>query len=259
MDGRIHVAEFDRTRGAIVHTGHCCGVLRMGVERTLKQLRRTLYGLRAFVPGWRRRHKLEAMVGPLGFWDKLQSYQLRAAIGLGLSPGSSLLDLGCGPLQGGIAFIRYLEAGHYTGVDHNPEAIQIGQEEISRLALREKKPRLFVSRSFGDEELGPSCFDFIWISQVLYYFDEPTMHRLSEMVRRRLAPDGVMVGDILGPESDRSFLRPPLPPVHTAESLDLIASEHGLRVANLGTLADWGYPRRVGLRNNILLRVHHLK
>ena len=230
----------------------------MDVERTLRQLRRTLYGLRAFVPGWRRRHKLEAMVGPLGFWNKLQSYQLGAATELGLRPFSTLLDLGCGPLQGGIAFIRYLAAEHYTGVDQNPEAIEIGHEEISRLALAEKKPRLLVSRSFGDEELGSSSFDFIWISQVLYYFDEPTLNRLFEMVRRRLEPAGIMAGDILGPASDRSFLRPPLPPVHTADSINIIARKHGLAVAGMGTLAEWGYPRRLGLRNNILLRIEHL-
>ena len=234
-------------------------VLWRDVERTLKQLRRTLYGLRAFVPGWRRRHKLEAMVGPLGFWNKLQGYQLRAAMGLGLRPDCSLLDLGCGPLQGGIAFIRYLEVGHYTGVDQNPEAIQIGNEEISRLTLTDKNARLVVSSTFGDKELGSSRFDFIWISQVLYYFDEPTMHRLFEMVRRRLQPAGTMAGDILGPVSDRSFLRPPLPPVHTAESLDAIAGQHGLSVTGLGTLANWGYPRRLGLRNNFLLRIEHLK
>jgi SAM-dependent methyltransferase len=198
------------------------------------------------------------MVGPLGFWNKLQSYQLQTAVRLGLRPNSALLDLGCGPLQGGIGFIRYLDAGGYTGVDHNPEAIQIGQEEFSRLKLLEKKPRLLISRSFGDEELGSSCFDFIWMSQVLYYFDEPTMHRLFEMVRRRLQPGGIMAGDILGPASDRSFLRPPHPPVHTAESLNTVAREHGLMVVAQGNLADWGYPKRLGLRNNILLQVNHL-
>jgi cyclopropane fatty-acyl-phospholipid synthase-like methyltransferase len=76
--------------------------------------------LRTFVPGWRRRHKLESLLGPLGFWDQLQNYQLQAVVQLGLQPEHSLLDIGCGPLQGGIAFIRYLQADRYVGVDHNP-------------------------------------------------------------------------------------------------------------------------------------------
>jgi hypothetical protein len=30
-----------------------------------------------------------------------------------------------------------------------------------------------------------------------------------------------------------------------------------LRVVAQGTLADFGYPKRLGLRNNILLRINH--
>jgi SAM-dependent methyltransferase len=227
------------------------------VQRALKKLRRQLYGLRSFVPGWRRRHKLEAMVGPLGFWDQLQKYQLQATIHLGLQPHHLLLDIGCGPLQGGIAFIRYLEPGRYVGVDHSPVAIETGHEEVSRHRLTGKNPLLLVSRSFGDDQLAASDFDFMWTSQVLYYFDERTMHQLFEMVHRRLRHTGIMAGDILGPASDRSFLRHPLPPVYTPESLDALAQDHGLRVVAQGTLADFGYPKRLGLSNNILLKINH--
>jgi SAM-dependent methyltransferase len=229
----------------------------MNLQRTLKNFRRQLYGLRAFVPGGQRRHKLEAMVGPLGFWDQLQRYQLQAVTHLGLRPHHFLLDIGCGPLQGGIAFIRYLQPGRYVGVDTNPVAIETGREEISRHGLTGKIPRLLVSRSFGDDQLADSTFDFIWMSQVLYYFDERTMHQLFEMVHHRLRHTGIMAGDILGPASDRGFLRPPLPPVHTPESLDALAQDHGLQVVAQGTLYAFGYPKRLGLGNNILLKINH--
>jgi SAM-dependent methyltransferase len=197
------------------------------------------------------------MVGPVGFWDQLQKYQLQVTTHLGLRPQDSLLDIGCGPLQGGIAFIRYLEPGRYVGVDQNPDAIEIGHDEVIRHRLTGKNPRLLVSRSFGDDQLAASNFDFIWMSQVLYYFDERTMHQLFDMVRRRLRHTGIMAGDILGPASDRSFLRQPFPPAHTPESLDVIAQEHGLRVVAQGILADFGYPKRLMLRNNILLKITH--
>ena len=229
----------------------------INVKPALKRLRRRLYGLRSFVPGWRRRHALEKMVGPLGFWDQLQKYQLQAVTQLGLQPHHFLLDIGCGPLQGGAAFIRYLESGHYVGVDQNPAAIATGYEEISRHGLAGKSPRLLVSRNFGDDQPATSTFDFIWMSQILYYFDEPTMHRLFAIVRRRLRATGIMAGDILGPESDRSFLRPPLPPVHTPDSLDALARDHGLQVSGLGTLYAFGYPKRLGLGNNLLLQINH--
>jgi SAM-dependent methyltransferase len=223
--------------------------------RTLKRWRRKIYGLRSFVPVLRRRHQLEAMVGPLGFWNQLQDYQLRVVRELGLRPEDSLLDIGCGPLQGGIAFIRYLNYGCYVGVDHNRAAIDIGRQEISRLRLGEKKPRLIVSHVFGDEQLGSAEFKFIWLSQIFYYFDEPTVLGLFEMAARRLHPDGVMAADIFGPSSDRSFLRDPQPPAHTANSLDLLARKCGLRVVELGPLSQFGYPKRLGLRHNVLLRI----
>jgi len=198
------------------------------------------------------------MVGPLGFWNELQAYQLTAVRRLGLLPGHTLLDLGCGPLQGGEMFIRYLDPQCYVGVDHRRAVIEVGHEQIAQHALKAKAPRLLFSESFGDVELGASSFDFIWASQVLYYFDEPTMAQLFEMVSRRLKPDGKMVGDILGLNADRSFLKPPLPPEHTPQSLDKIARAHGLCVAACGTIQDFGYPPRLGLRTNTLLEITHL-
>lgn len=230
----------------------------MELTRTLKLWRRQLYSLRSYVPGLRRRHKLESLVGPLGFWDQLQAYQLRAVTQLGLRPEHALLDIGCGPLQGGIAFIRYLDRERYVGVDHNPRAIEFGREELSRHRLWAKAPRLFLCRDFGDEQLGNTKVDFIWLSQILYYFDEPTFHKLLGLAQRRLRPGGIMAGDILGPESDRSFLRDPKPPVHTAESLDEIARTYGLKVTALGKLSEFGYPKRLGLSRNVLLKISHI-
>jgi SAM-dependent methyltransferase len=224
-------------------------------KRALRRWRRKIYGLRSLVPGWRRRHQLEAMVGPLGFWKQLQNYQLRVVRDLGLRPEDSMLDIGCGPLQGGIAFIRYLHPGLYVGVDHNRAAIEVGREEVSRLRLAEKAPRLIVSQAFGDEQLGSAEFKFIWLSQIFYYFDEQKVLSLFEMAGRRLHPDGIMAADILGPASDRSFLRDPQPPVHTAGSLDPLARRCGLRVVELGLLSQFGYPKRLGLRHNVLLQI----
>jgi len=229
----------------------------MPVTRTLRHLRRKIYGLRAYIPGMRRHHMLESMVGPLGFWKELQDYQFKAVTTLGLKPSHHLLDFGCGPLQGGEAFISYLEPRRYFGIDHRPKVIEVGHEQVRRRKLQHKEPTLLHSTSLGENELGDAAFDFIWASQVLYYFDEPGMNQLFKMVRSRLKPSGVMAGDILAVDADRSFLRPPLPPVHTAESLNLVAQGHGLQVEYLGPILQFGYPRRLGLRTNVLLKITH--
>ncbi len=98
----------------------------MTAVRRLRMLRRSLYGLRYYIPGLRHRHRLEALVGPLGCWDELQKYQFRVLTGLGMQPHATLLDIGCGPLQAGVAFIRYLAPASYFRVGQKPAALRAG-------------------------------------------------------------------------------------------------------------------------------------
>jgi len=229
----------------------------MTLGRSMRMARRRLYSLRSYIPGLRHRHQLESLVGPLGYWKQLQRYQMQVLTNLGLQRNDTLLDIGCGPLQGGVAFIRYLAPSRYYGVEIKPLALWAGCSELSRQRLWRKSPNLLLSYSFGDDQLGDTQFDFIWLSQILYYFDESLLDRLFEMAARRLRPGGTLAGDILGPDSDLNFLRErdPMPPAHTPRSIEQIAGAHSFRVSVMGTLSEFGYPRQLNLSRNLLLRV----
>lgn len=217
-------------------------------------LRRNLYGLRAYIPGLREHHRLEAMVGPLGYWKGLQRYQLQLLRTNGLLPRHTLLDLGCGPLQGGIAFIKYLDPFGYAGIDLDPERIRAANEQILRHRLSDRSPVVLASSSFGKDELADRTFDFIWASQVLCYFNDEVMDQLFDTMRRRLAPGGKFLGDVFAldhyefryPELRGRYFR------HTPESLQAVAKKHGMQARFLGTIEQFGYPRRLGLRTNLL-------
>ena len=229
------------------------------VRRFLMRSRRQLYCLRAFVPGLGERHRLEAMVGPLGFWNKLQAYHLELLSRNGLKPHHTLLDIGCGPLQGGIGFIRHLEPGGYCGVDIDPVRMDAAHEQVGRHKLSHKKPRLIVSGTFGDPELNGHQFDFMWASQILYYFGDEMMHRLLSMIRSRLRNGGQFLGDTFAPDH-YEFRHPEHPGKyvrHTIESLTAQAERHGLQVRCLGVIGDFGYPRRLSLPTNPLYRITH--
>ena len=227
-------------------------------KRLLMGTRRQIYGLRAFVPGLRERHELEAMVGPLGFWPELQRYQMHVLDRMGLKPAHSLIDIGCGPLQGGIPLIRYLDANRYTGIDVMPNRIQAAYGQISRHDLGGKNPRILLSQSFGDDELNGDSFDFMWASQIMYNLNDTLIARLFAFIGRRLKPGGKFLGDVYSPD----FYAFKYPEKHsggsyhyTVESLQLLGDPHGLQVRCLGPLADFQYPSRLSLRTNLLMEI----
>ena len=224
------------------------------LRRFILYIRRKIYQTRILIPGMKERHRLEVMVGPVGFGKKLQLYQLNLLKINGLKPNHSLLDIGCGPLQGGIAFINYLEKGKYVGIDISPPALSAGNRQIEKYGLSSKNPLLILSSIFENDNIGDRKFDFFWASQILYYFDDDMMKKLFKFVSSHLNPEGKFLGDIIGEKycasryPDRSIL-------HTVGSVKKIAELYGLKARSLGEIVDYGYPKRLTLRTNILIEI----
>lgn len=119
-------------------------------------------------PSVAERYRLERLVGPVGWWDELRAYQFNFVRRMGLEPKHRMLDIGCGPLQGGIPFMSFLEADCYVGIDARAHVLDEAYRLIAKEKLSYKNPRLILSTRFGRDELTGGRFDFIWISQLLY-------------------------------------------------------------------------------------------
>jgi SAM-dependent methyltransferase len=103
-------------------------------------------------------HRL--MVGDL--WDELGRLQFEFLRDNGLKTDSTLIDVGCGSLRGGVHFVRYLDAGHYWGLDSSEALLEAGYEkELRPLGLAGRLPRaqLVCNGEFSFEPF-PSNFDF---------------------------------------------------------------------------------------------------
>jgi SAM-dependent methyltransferase len=70
-----------------------------------------------------------------GLWDELGRRQLDFLVEQGLAPEDELLDVGCGSLRAGIHFVRYLDRGHYYGLDIDERVLRAGRDELAAVGL----------------------------------------------------------------------------------------------------------------------------
>lgn len=76
-----------------------------------------------------------------GKWEQMGKLQNRFMKAQGMQPHHYLLDVGCGSLRGGRRFVRYLEPGHYYGIDINETLLRAGYNRELGPKMREKLPR----------------------------------------------------------------------------------------------------------------------
>jgi SAM-dependent methyltransferase len=77
-----------------------------------------------------------------GAWEEIGRLQLDYLVAAGLSPSDHLLDVGCGALRGGLHFVRFLEPGHYFGIDVNKSLLRAAlSKELPEAGLDDRMPR----------------------------------------------------------------------------------------------------------------------
>jgi SAM-dependent methyltransferase len=193
----------------------------------------------------------------MGKWTELQDYQISFLKKMGLRPHHHLLDIGCGPISGGLVTIPYLETGHYVGIDIRKKAIAEALVQVSKNKLILKEPSLYVSTTFGADELGERQFDYIWASQILYHIPKTLIDTLFLQIARRLKPGGRFYGDVIeypGFRDGMSWHEFPFI-AHSPDTLHEVACRAGLALAYIGKLEEFGYPNDVDLKLNDMLEL----
>ena len=189
------------------------------------------------------------MVG--GLWDELGRLQLERLLADGLQPSHQLLDVGCGALRGGLHFVRFLDPGHYCGLDVNPSLLAAGRHELDLAGLADRDPVLIEDAQF---EVARFDRQFEWaMAQSVF------THLPINLVILCLAK----VAEVLTPKGRfyATFFRAPRPAcletlVHqpggaqtqyhrdifhyAAEEMEWMGRVAGLETEVVG---DWGHPR----------------
>jgi len=228
-------------------------------EKLTQYVKRMQYALcRRIIPSVRRKHYLEALVGPIGYWNPLQTYQIEFLKTMGLKPHHSLLDIGCGPLQGGIKLIDYLEPNQYTGLDLRQKTVTEAYRQVVQHNLVHKNPALIMSDSLGQHELKNRTFDYFWMSQLLYHLSLEQIEALFLQIASQMTRTSVFFGDIIdykvqadpgGYWQEFKFHR------HQPVDLESMAEKAGLNLTILGQTRDFGYPKELELSKNYVLKI----
>ena len=125
-----------------------------------------------------------------GMWDEIGVLQLNFLQQHGLMPDHHLLDVGCGALRGGVHFIRYLEAGHYCGIDINASLIAAGEKELEPENLLVKHPNLLVNEQFEFGRFGRT-FDYAMAVSVFTHLPMNHIVRCLAEIRKALGNGGL--------------------------------------------------------------------
>jgi SAM-dependent methyltransferase len=113
--------------------------------------------------------------------------------GLGVRPQDRLLDFGCGTLRTGKHLIRYLDEGHYIGVDISPRAVEYSLGVVERdPELSAKKPTLRVVGPFEELDL-PWLPDYILCHSVFTHLPREAARRTFVQLRRVMKPESTLL------------------------------------------------------------------
>jgi len=123
---------------------------------------------------------------------------------IGLRPGATFIDVGCGEGFFALPAARLVGAGGIIyGLDISPEAIESLRERASREGITNL--RLKVGKA-EDTVLCEACADLVFFGIVLHDFDKPT--RVLTNAARMLKPEGRLVN--LDWKKEPMELGPPL-------------------------------------------------
>lgn len=142
---------------------------------------------------------IREMAGPVTAWRTNERREKRFLVCRGLRPDHYLLDIGCGPLRGGLPLIAYLKPGRYFGFDIAPESIEIAKRRVEKRGLRGRRATLWASSidAVPEHILGSDRrFDYILAFSVFIHLDDVRLARCLDLIRRHLASTGICFANV---------------------------------------------------------------
>ena len=200
----------------------------------------------------RRRHQLQDLIGFRGQWDEHRRFQIEYLKKQGLMPSHDFLEIGCGPLTGGMPIIEYLAPNKYIGLDIRSSVLNLSWGEVGIAGLSEKNPRLICSSDFGASELGNHQVAFAMAFSVLFHLSDELLSKLLNEIRGRLKSSGRFIANVNTDIDDSTWLQFPFLK-RSISDYEAVAELAGLSVIQLGTLEQNDFRLLNSERKNVIL------
>lgn len=184
-----------------------------------------------------------------GLWEEIGKLQFDFLVSRGLLPQSTLLDVGCGSLRGGIHFVRYLQEGHYWGIEKEEALLKAGREiELPNAELGNKRPHLHLIDDFDLTKLpGRPSFDFVLAQSVFTHLEPQLIKKCLVGVMPWLKSSGTFYATYRESEEvergkPHRWRRDERRGAHYPFAFfSFLADTLGIRAERVG---EWGHPRR---------------
>ena len=200
----------------------------------------------AFLSKDEKRH---ALVGPAKLWKMKQDFQYDFLLNHGLKPNSTLLDIGCGTLRGGIRFIEFLDPRKYHGLDVRPKALQEGESYIKEKNLDSKLPKLHLINNYSSYKIEQS-FDFAFAFSVLFHMTDEICSECFLFVHQHLSTNGKFYANIhVGDEKGKHWREFPVV-YRSFDWYQNLADQTGFEMTNLGDLESLGHSSGIGYQDD---------
>lgn len=167
-----------------------------------------------------------------------KEFQLEFLINKGLKESDSFLDYGCGAINAGIFFIKYLDPEKYYGVDVSQAAIDEGLRRVSKFELEIKKPIVKLIKPGDLTSLNSKKFNFIWANSVLTHMNPQDIENLFKSLKDVMDENSVFYATFTRHEAIKHYdLKDWRYPIYEMEKM---AEKCGYKFE---VIKDWNHPQ----------------
>lgn len=133
-----------------------------------------------------------------GDYELIGRLELHVLEAFGLTPSSTVLDLGCGDGRLAVHVVPYLSAdGHYIGIDVSKTFLARAAQRIAALVPRPSTRVTLRQQSTPDFDLPAASIDMACAFSVFTHLEHEDMHRYLVGLRRVVRSSGLLVISVL--------------------------------------------------------------